>query len=171
MSFDRIERCVLLRAPLPCVGDRAPDAREFGRWFGFVLEGAFAPGATIEGRFLGTVNEAAICAFEATVGLTPGELKIPAGQITFCTVERIEPETYFSYRWIPYGIDASIDPATEPMTLVEFHLRAVPEGTELTIVESGFADVPARRRARAFRMNQRGWEAQSENLRVYVESR
>ncbi len=170
MSFDRIERCVLLRAPVPRVWRAIADAREFGSWFGFALEGTFAPGATIEGRFLGTVDEAAIRAFEVAAGLTPGVLRVPSGQTTFCTVERIEPERYFSYRWIPYGIDASIDPEGEPKTLVEFHLRAVPEGTELTIVESGFADVPAHRRARAFRMNEGGWEAQSENLRVYVES-
>ena len=86
-----------------------------------------------------------------------------------CTVERIEPERYFSFRWIPYGIDAEADPAREPTTLVEFFLKEVPEGTLLTIVESGFDRVPPHRRERAFRMNESGWAAQSENIKRYVE--
>jgi hypothetical protein len=52
---------------------------------------------------------------------------------------------------------------------VEFRLEPVPEGTHLTIVESGFDRVPAHRRERAFRMNEGGWAAQAENLRKHVE--
>ena len=87
----------------------------------------------------------------------------------FCTVERMDPERYFSFRWIPYGIDAEADPENEPTTLVEFTLKAAPEGTELTIVESGFDRVPAHRRKRAFLMNEGGWAAQAENIKKYVE--
>jgi hypothetical protein len=47
-------------------------------------------------------------------------------------------------------------------------LEAVPEGTRLTISESGFDRVPAHRRERAFRMNEGGWAAQVENLRKHV---
>jgi hypothetical protein len=54
-------------------------------------------------------------------------------------------------------------------TLVQFRLEAVPEGTLLTIVESGFDRVPAHRRERAFRMNESGWQAQTENVKKYVE--
>ncbi|HTM21447.1 MAG TPA: SRPBCC domain-containing protein, partial [Kofleriaceae bacterium] len=77
---------------------------------------------------------------------------------------------YFSFRWIPYGIDAEADPEREPTTLVEFRLEPVGEGTQLTIVESGFDQVPAHRRERAFRMNQGGWAAQAENIRKHVEA-
>jgi uncharacterized protein YndB with AHSA1/START domain len=87
----------------------------------------------------------------------------------FCTVERIEPERYFSFRWIPYGIDAEADPANEPTTLVEFRLEAAAEGTLLNIVESGFDAVPLHRRARAFRMDEGGWGAQAKNVKKYVE--
>jgi uncharacterized protein YndB with AHSA1/START domain len=96
-------------------------------------------------------------------------VKLPAGSSVFCTVDRVEPERYFSFRWIPYGIDAEADPENEPTTLVEFILEPAPEGTLLTIVESGFDQVPAHRRARAFRMNEGGWAAQAENLRKHVE--
>ena len=100
---------------------------------------------------------------------TPSKVKLPPENATFCTVERIEPERYFSFRWIPYGIDAEADPDNEPTTLVEFRLEAAGDGTLLTIVESGFDRVPVHRRERAFRMNERGWSAQSENLRKYVD--
>jgi len=88
--------------------------------------------------------------------------------MAFCTVERIEPERYFSFRWTPYGIDAEIDPHGEATTLVEFRLEPVAEGTLLTIVESGFDRLPPHRRARAFRMNAMGWDAQADNLGKYV---
>jgi hypothetical protein len=76
----------------------------------------------------------------------------------------------FSFRWIPYGIDADCDPATEPTTLVSFSLEAIDGGTRLHIVESGFEQVPEHRRLRAFRMNDGGWGAQANNLKRHVES-
>jgi uncharacterized protein YndB with AHSA1/START domain len=88
----------------------------------------------------------------------------------FCTVERIEPQSYFSFRWIPYGIDADVDPDAEPTTLVEFFLQATPDGTLLRIVESGFERIPEHRRERAFRMNEGGWATQAENIRKHAET-
>jgi uncharacterized protein YndB with AHSA1/START domain len=169
-STDRIEKQVTLRAPLSRVWRAIADAREFGRWFGFTLEGAFVVGQTIKGRFEGQLDEAALIAHQKSVGLRPSKVKLPDASFVFCTVERIEPERYFSFRWIPYGIDAEADPDNEPTTLVELRLEPVAGGTLLTIVESGFDQVPAHRRERAFRMNQGGWSAQSESLRKYVES-
>ena len=168
-STDRIEKQIVLRAPVSRVWKAISDAREFGRWFGFTLEGEFTEGKTIRGTFDGTVDEAALIAYQESVGVTPSKVNVPAGSHVFCTVERIEPERLFRYRWIPYGIDAEAAPENEPTTTVEFRLEAVPEGTRLTIVESGFDHVPAHRRDRAFRMNEGGWSAQTENLRKHVE--
>ena len=167
---DRIEKQVTLRAPVSRVWRAIADAREFGRWFGVELAGAFAPGQTITGTWdESKVDEGAIMEHQKRLGLVPSKLKLPGPNAVFCTVERIEPERYFSFRWIPYGIDAEIDPRNEPTTLVELRLEEVAEGTRLTIVESGFDRVPAHRRARAFRMNEGGWSAQAENLKKYVE--
>jgi uncharacterized protein YndB with AHSA1/START domain len=168
-STDKIEKRVTLRAPLSRVWRAIADAEQFGQWFGFTLEGAFVEGKTIRGTFDGTVDEAAITGYQKSVGVKPSKLKLPQGSMVFCTVERIEPERYFSFRWIPYGIDAEADPENEPTTLVEFRLEPVADGTLLTIVESGFDAVPAHRRARAFHMNTGGWATQTENLRKYVE--
>ena len=168
-SLDKIEKSVTLRAPVARVWRAIADAREFGRWFGFQLEGEFTPGKTMRGSFEGSIDEAAIVEHQKQLGLKPSKLKLPEKTTTFCTVERIEPERYFSFRWIPYGIDAEADPENEPTTLVEFRLEPVAEGTLLTIVESGFERVPAHRRERAFRMNEGGWAAQAENVKKYVE--
>jgi uncharacterized protein YndB with AHSA1/START domain len=168
-SFDRIEKRVTLRAPGSRVWQAIANAREFGRWFGMELEGDFAVGKPIRGTFHVKINEAAILEYQKKIGVPPSRVKLPEKSIVFCTPERIEPDNYFSFRWIPYGIDADIDPETEPTTLVEFRLEKVAEGTLLTITESGFNRVPAHRRERAFRMNEGGWAAQAENIRNYVE--
>jgi uncharacterized protein YndB with AHSA1/START domain len=169
MSTDRIEKRVTLRAAVSRVWRALTDAQEFGSWFGFRLEGPFVQGQTVRGTFDGALDEAAIIEHQKRMGLRPSKLKLPEKNSVFCTVERIEPERYFSFRWIPYGIDAEADPENEPTTLVEFQLEAVAEGTRLTIVESGFDRVPAHRRERAFRMNEGGWAAQAENLAKYVD--
>jgi uncharacterized protein YndB with AHSA1/START domain len=108
-------------------------------------------------------------AHQKSLGLRPSKVRLPDEDAVFCTIERIEPERYFSFRWIPYAIDAEADPDAEPTTLVEFFLEPAAEGTLLTIVESGFDRVPAHRRERAFRMNEGGWAAQAENLRKHAE--
>jgi uncharacterized protein YndB with AHSA1/START domain len=170
-SYDRIEKRIILRAPVSRVWRAIADAREFGRWFGVKLEGEFVAGKTIAGTFEDVqLNEAAIVEYQKGLGLRPSGVKLPEKNAVFCTVERIEPERYFSFRWIPYGIDAEADPQSEPTTLVEFRLEKVPEGTLLTIVESGFDKVPPHRRERAFRMNEGGWAAQAENIRKHVEA-
>jgi uncharacterized protein YndB with AHSA1/START domain len=88
-------------------------------------------------------------------------------------IELVEvvPEERLSYRWHPYAIDPAVDYSSEPRTLVTFTLRDVAEGTHLTIVESGFDQIPPQRREEAFRMNDRGWTEQLLNIEGYVTAR
>ena len=169
-TTDKIEKQVTLRAPVARVWRAISDAGEFGRWFGVKLDGPFESGKTVTGTFSEKMSEAAIIEYQKKLGLGPSKLKLPTGPVVFCTVERVEPQKLFSFRWIPFGIDAEADPSREPTTLVEFRLEEVPEGTRLTIVESGFDRVPAHRRERAFRMNEGGWAGQSESLKKHVEA-
>lgn len=147
MSTDRIEKTVVLRAPRSRVWRALTRADEFGAWFGMVLEGAFAPGAHLIGRLT-----------------TRGHERL-AIEIA---VEQVQPEDLLSYRWHPYPVDPGTDYAHEPTTLVEFHLAEVAEGTQLTVVESGFDRIPLARRALAFRMNNQGWDEQLEHIAHYV---
>jgi uncharacterized protein YndB with AHSA1/START domain len=61
-----------------------------------------------------------------------------------------------------------VDYASEPTTLVTFTLDETPEGTRLTVVESGLDQLPPARRAEAFRMNEGGWTAQLQNISRHV---
>jgi uncharacterized protein YndB with AHSA1/START domain len=146
MSTDRIEKIIILRAPRSRVWRALAHAEEFGAWFGMALEGAFAPGAHLTGRITAPGHEHMI------IGIT---------------IERVEPEL-LSYRWHPYAVEPGVDYAGEPTTLVEFHLTEVADGTQLTVVESGFDRLPPARRATAFRMNDEGWDEQITNIARYV---
>jgi uncharacterized protein YndB with AHSA1/START domain len=148
-NTDRIEKRVTLRAPRARVWRALTTAKEFGAWFGAKLEGTFRDGATVRGHVT-------IKGYEHVM------LEL--------LVERMDPERFFSYRWHPYAVDSRIDYSKEPMTLVEFRLEDADGGTELTIVESGFDQLPASRRAEAFRMNDGGWNGQIKNIDRYVTS-
>ncbi|MGI8690187.1 MAG: SRPBCC family protein [Thermomicrobiales bacterium] len=147
MSMDRIERTIVLRAPRARVWRALTHAEEFGAWFGVALEGAFAPGARLTGR-----RTAPGCEHET---------------IEFA-IERVEPERLLAYRWHPAATEPGVDYTHEPTTLVEFHLAEVAEGTQLTVVESGFDRLPLSRRATAFRLHDQGWADLLASIADYV---
>jgi len=135
-STDRIEKRIVLRAERARVWRAITNSEEFGAWFGVKLQGSFEAGATVHGRIT-----------------SPGCEHMTLDMF----VERVEPEELFSYRWHPYGIDVTVDYSGEPTTLVEFRLDEMASGTLLTMVESGFDQIPLGRRAEAFRMHNQGW--------------
>jgi uncharacterized protein YndB with AHSA1/START domain len=73
------------------------------------------------------------------------------------TIERMEPERLFSFRWHPGAVEPDVDYSGEPTTLVVFRLEEVAEGIMLTVTESGFDRIPLARRAKAFTENEQGW--------------
>jgi hypothetical protein len=52
--------------------------------------------------------------------------------------------------------------------LVEFVIEDAPDGTLLTITESGFDAIPLARRAEAFKSNEQGWTAQTMLIEKYL---
>jgi uncharacterized protein YndB with AHSA1/START domain len=147
MTSDRIEKKIMLRAPVVRVWRAIADAEEFGAWFGVRLHKPFTPGARVDGQLLATGYE---------------NVKLEL------TVERVVPERLLSFRWHPFAVNPRIDYSVEPTTLVEFHLEETAGGTVLTLVESGFERIPISRRAEAFKMNAQGWAAQMENIERYL---
>jgi len=144
---DRIEKHVLLRAPRARVWKALTDAREFGTWFGVKFEGPFALGALVRGVIVPTGIDAAVAKAQQ-----PYE-----GMPLSITIDRIEPETLFAFRWHPSAVERGVDYSPEPMTLVVFTLDETPDGTILTVTESGFDRIPLARRAKAFTSNDGGW--------------
>jgi uncharacterized protein YndB with AHSA1/START domain len=146
---DRIEKKVLLRAPRSRVWRALTNAQEFGQWFGVRLTGSFAPGAQIEG---------------------PVTHKGYEHIIWKVTIDKMEPERLFSWRWHPAVVEPGQDYTPEPnSTLVTFELQEVEGGTLLTVVESGFDRLSPLRQADIYRKNDEGWTAQTEFIRNYVE--
>jgi uncharacterized protein YndB with AHSA1/START domain len=146
-NSDRIEKSIELKAPVSRVWKALTDHREFGTWFRVKLEGPFVPGEVSRGQIT-----------------YPGYEHIRWEAI----VQRVEPERLFSFTWHPYAIDPNEDYSGEPPTLVEFTLEPTAKGTLLRVVESGFDKIPKTRRSEAFRMNERGWSAQIENIARHV---
>ena len=146
-TTDRIEKKIMLRAPRSRVWRALTDAREFGAWFRVKLEGGFAVGERVKGSIT-----------------YPGYEHLTME----VTVERMDAERLFSFRWHPYAIDPKVDYSSEPTTLVEFLLEQVADGTLLTVVESGFDRIPSGRRAEAYRMNSNGWAEQLKNIERHV---
>src|SRR5262245_4321551 len=148
-TTDRIEKEIVLRAPRARVWRALTDAGEFGAWFRVKLDGQFAVGERIAGKVTHPGYE----------------------HVTWeVTVERMDAERLFSFRWHPYAVDPKVDYSAEPTTLVEMSIAAADGGTMLSVVESGFDKIPAERRAEAFRMNEGGWEAQMKNVERHVAS-
>jgi uncharacterized protein YndB with AHSA1/START domain len=158
-TTDRIEKKVLLRAARGRVWRALTDAEEFGSWFGCKLESRFSPGAHVRGTITPTTMDPEVA-----------EMQKPyTGRAFDLTVDRIEPEHLFSFRWHPAAVDPGVDYSNEPMTLVTFELEEVAKGTMLTVVESGFDQIPLARRAMALAMNEGGWAAQMRLIGKYVE--
>jgi uncharacterized protein YndB with AHSA1/START domain len=144
---DVIEKRAELKAPVDRVWQALTDYREFGEWFGVNLDGPFVVGEN-----------------------STGHMTIPGYEHHQwnAVIKAIEPKHLFAYTWHPYAMEPDVDYSQEPPTLVEFRLEETPNGTLLTITESGFEKIPAHRRAEAFRMNDRGWTIQLQDIEVHV---
>ncbi len=149
-STDRIDREILLKAPVSRVWRALSNAEEFGDWFGVALKGkTFAAGVSVQGNIT-----------------YPGYEHI----VFDVLIERMEPERLLSFRWHPYAVDPTVDYLKEPTTLVVFELEEVESGTLLRVVESGFDNIPPSRRLEAFSMNSGGWDEQMKNIEKHVET-
>ncbi len=131
-EVDRIEREMTFEVPREDVWAAITDAEKLGQWFGTSAELDLRPGG--EGTF-----------HWEHLDVT-----------TRITIETVEPPSHFAYRWEPGG-------ATEggSTTLVEFTLEEIPNGTRLTLVESGFSGFPPESR----QGNELGWDSELDELR------
>jgi uncharacterized protein YndB with AHSA1/START domain len=146
-NTDRIEKQVVLKAPIKRVWRALTDTSEFGEWFRVKLTSPFVAGKRVTGPVLHKGYE----------------------HLTWdVTVEQMVPEKLFSWRWRPNAIDPNKDYSQEPTTLVVFELSEVPGGTLLKVTESGFDQVPIERRETAYRGNTGGWAIQVGNIERYV---
>jgi len=157
-STDRIEKNVLLRAPLDRVWRAISEPKQFGTWFGVEFDGPFVAGQRVGGRIVPTKVDAEVARQQEPY----------SGKAFDFTIDRIEPKHLLSFRWHPFAIEPGVDYSKEPTTLVVFELEEIAEGTKLRITESGFDRIPLERRAKAFAANDGGWTAQAKLIEKYL---
>lgn len=143
---DSIERQIEIKAPVEKVWEALTDSKLFGQWFGVKFHSPFVAGQTTKGRS------------------TSKNFEIDMEFI----IKEIRPQSYFSYAWTPYPMDRTVDYSKEEPTLVEFFLEPTALGTLLKVKESGFNQVTASRRAEAFKMHSKGWDAQLKNIEKFL---
>ena len=158
MNTDRIEKKILLRAPRARVWRALTNSTEFGTWFGMSFDKPFRPGAKMNGTIVGTKVNAEVAALQ----------KPHEGKKFEITIEEMQPERVFSFRWHPHAVDSNVDYSAEPTTLIVFTLEEKPEGILLTVTESGFDQIPLARRADAFKANEQGWELVIKLVEEYI---
>jgi len=125
---DRIERTVDLAAPPATVWAALTTAEGLSAWFGD----------------------------EATIDLRPGgaaQLRWSGGYTVDMRVERVEEPRVFGYTWQLQEL-----PEDDPRrTYVEFTLEPAGAGTRLTVVETGFAQLPDDPCRKAYDGHTEGW--------------
>src|SRR5215207_1038219 len=131
---DRIERDVLIAAPVERVWELITTAEHLGHWF---ADG----GAEIDLRPGGAMS------------LTWQRQGTVHGR-----VETVEPPHRFAYRWV-HRRDSLEEASPANSTLTEFTLAAEGDGTRVSVVESGFdaLDLDEAARAELFASHARGW--------------
>ena len=142
MGFpDRIERTVELAHPPAKVWAALTTAEGLGTWFG---------------------NEAAI-------DLRPGGagwLRWTEGAFALLRVERVEEPKVFGFTWQLNEI-----PSDDPRrTYVEFTLEPAGAGTRLTVVETGFAQLPEEYYDKAYDEHTEGWPRELGELAEYLDA-
>lgn len=140
MAFpDRIERVVEFTQPPGRVWAALTTAEGLGSWFGTEAEVDLRPGGAVTVRW-------------------------PEGQSAELRVERVEEPTVFGFTWRIHGM-----PAEDPRrTYVEFTLEPVDGGTRLTVVETGFAQLPDDAHAKAYEAHSDGWRRELGELVDHV---
>jgi len=140
MTFpDRIERTLQLAHPPEKVWAALTTAEGLGTWFGNSAEVDLRPGGEAQLRW----NE---------------------GHKATLRIQVVEPVTRFAYSW---GIEGL--PEDDPRrTFVDFQLEPTDEGTRLTVVESGFAQLPQEAHDHAYKGNNTGWDNELGELVAYL---
>jgi uncharacterized protein YndB with AHSA1/START domain len=105
----------------------------------------------------------------ATIDLRPGgaaQMTWTSGEKASMRIERVEEPIVFAFTWGINGL-----PDDDPRrTYVEFTLSLTDNGTRLTVVESGFAQLPDDAYRKAFDGNTEGWASELGELVEYLDA-
>jgi uncharacterized protein YndB with AHSA1/START domain len=96
---------------------------------------------------------------KADVEFTPGATGFFSWGEHKCEVRIVEvdPPLTLAYQWHPGDMYVLADHPESELTTVTFTLEADPKGTKVTMIESGFANIPEARHINAIKENTKGW--------------
>jgi len=142
MVPERVEREILVDAPLAVVWAVITEPEHISGWFSDSVEIDLRPGGKLTLTWEGDHTE--------------------HGRVV-----KVEPPHLFSFRWIR---GSATDARQDNSTLVEFNMSAEGHGTRLRVVETGFRnlDRPEDERARDAEEHREGWEHELDELREYL---
>jgi uncharacterized protein YndB with AHSA1/START domain len=143
---DRIEREILVDAPIDVVWSVVTEPKHVGGWFSDSATMDLRPGGEVTLTWEGHGSE-------------------------HWRVERVDPPHFVSFRWMRRAPDESGTAFREGnSTLVEFSLTPEEEGTRLRVVESGFRQLEGseEENAKDAEEHESGWELELGQLREYV---
>ena len=142
MVNDRIERSVVVSASPEQVWEALTTEEGMRAWFGDIALMDVRPGGA------------------AVFGWSDEDERYAA------VIEVVDANTRFAFRW---AANAGVAIDDGPSTLVEFLIDAEPDGTRITLVETGFAAFPEDVREWHFEENTKGWKAELDQLVTYLE--
>src|SRR3954453_12631273 len=142
MVRERIEREILIDAPVDVVWAVVTEPEQISGWVSDSVELDLRPGGK-------------------------GVLEWDNHGRVHGRVERVEPPRFFSFRWMVEHVPAF---AEDKSTLVEFSLSTHGESTRLTVVETGFRDLPGPDDTKQGHVDghPRGWEVELGQLTDYI---
>lgn len=152
MVSQQLKREIVIEAEPEVVWSAVTEPEQMALWFGDAVEFDLHPGGT------GTMTW-------KPGGRATEELDAPI-EIPL-QIEKVDPPRYFAFRWThPSGVEAT----TANSLLVEFTLVPEGDGTRLSVIESGFAEIE-RDTESEMEAHDHGWEIHIESLRRYAVGR
>ena len=145
----RIDRTIDIAAPPDRVWHALTDPDEVAAWFKVKIEGQFKPGAEL--RMTSTQADYAGVRFSVRI-------------------KEMTPPRRVVWEWHPGAVDPAIDYSREPFTTVTFVVEPAPNGTRVTLSETGFDEIALERRAKVFADNSQGWTTVLGWLQSHVEA-
>ncbi|MFC0682628.1 SRPBCC family protein [Lysobacter korlensis] len=139
-----VRRTIRIAAPIEKVWSAVTEPEHISRWFGH---------ATFDGAGVGT----------------RGTLTFPDYGAVPLRIEALEPQRMVSYRWsnddAGEGLPAQVD--DDHSTVFTFTLEPVPDGTRLTVVETGFETTSDP--AANLESHRTGWDEELDKLVALLE--
>jgi uncharacterized protein YndB with AHSA1/START domain len=135
-ELTRVDRAIEIRATPERVWRALTSRDELSAWFRVAIDGEIAAGRE--------------------VWMTSTDPNYPGHRFKVRFTE-LTPGKRLVWQWHPGEVDPKVDYSREPETTVTIELEPTPEGTRVTVAETGFDRISLERRAKVYRDNEQGW--------------